>query len=133
MKPLEMDLQIRTRWTAALRSGEYEQGNDQLYDGGKYCCLGVLCDLAREIGLVSLDYDDERGEFYYAGEQNYLPEVVREWAGLLGKDPAVSVRFTGGLTPRAGETELSALNDEYSASFTQIADAIDGNQPEVAL
>lgn len=33
---------IAERWVAALRSGEYRQGEGRLYRLGYYCCLGVL-------------------------------------------------------------------------------------------
>lgn len=33
-------------WVAALRSGKYEQGQNVLCDGSRFCCLGVLADLA---------------------------------------------------------------------------------------
>lgn len=37
----------RAKWVAALRSGEYTQGTDTLYDVStqQHCCLGVLCDV----------------------------------------------------------------------------------------
>jgi hypothetical protein len=37
-----MDKELKAKWVAALRSGEYEQGEGSLYEGGKFCCLGVL-------------------------------------------------------------------------------------------
>ena len=43
-----MKRDIRDQWIAALRSGEYKQGNGVLHqvskDGAEsFCCLGVLC------------------------------------------------------------------------------------------
>lgn len=35
-------------WIEALRSGEYKQGQRTLRRNGRYCCLGVLCEVARE-------------------------------------------------------------------------------------
>lgn len=40
-----MKREIRDRWTAALRSGEYEQGVGSFEEDGKHCALGVLCDV----------------------------------------------------------------------------------------
>jgi hypothetical protein len=44
-----MNAEIKQKWLAALRSGEYQQGKSALRrdeDGQRrYCCLGVLCDL----------------------------------------------------------------------------------------
>lgn len=36
------------RWTKALRSGEYEQGESWLSCSGAFCCLGVLADITNE-------------------------------------------------------------------------------------
>jgi hypothetical protein len=36
---------IKKKWVAALRSGEYKQGRRYLKRDGKYCCLGVLCEI----------------------------------------------------------------------------------------
>jgi hypothetical protein len=44
--------ELKARWVAALRSGKYEQGEEFLRNNGKYCCLGVLCELA---GIVNIE------------------------------------------------------------------------------
>ena len=41
-----MDKELKAKWVAALRSGEYRQAHGQLWDGTDgYCCIGVLCRL----------------------------------------------------------------------------------------
>jgi hypothetical protein len=45
-----MNKEIADKWIEALRSGEYEQGIASLQSGGRFCCLGVLCDLAIKEG-----------------------------------------------------------------------------------
>lgn len=40
---------LKKRWVAALRSGKYKQGKGTLLAGGKYCCLGVLCEIVNGI------------------------------------------------------------------------------------
>lgn len=53
-----MDTDVKERWVAALRSGEYTQAKGnlkvKLEGDGRYghCCLGVLCDLAAEDGII---------------------------------------------------------------------------------
>lgn len=37
-----MDKDLLQKWVAALRSGNYKQGEEYLCYNGKYCCLGVL-------------------------------------------------------------------------------------------
>lgn len=45
-----MDPEIKAKWIAALRSGEYKQGTGRLYDDltGRFCCLGVLCEVQND-------------------------------------------------------------------------------------
>jgi hypothetical protein len=45
-----MDQKFKARWVAALQSGEYQQGQQQLRRGDKFCCLGVACDLIAKDG-----------------------------------------------------------------------------------
>lgn len=57
-----MDPELKAKWIAALRSGEYQQHRDGLtnYEGRRngepasYCCLGVLCVVGR--GKDDMDY-----------------------------------------------------------------------------
>jgi hypothetical protein len=51
-----MDNILKEKWLVALRSGEYKQGQNQLFDGEKYCCLGVLAEIC---GMEIADYADE--------------------------------------------------------------------------
>lgn len=41
-----MDKELKEKWIAALRGGDYRQGHRFLYKDGAYCCLGVLHELA---------------------------------------------------------------------------------------
>lgn len=43
-----MKKRIANKWIKALRSREYEQGFGKLKNGNKYCCLGVLCEIAKK-------------------------------------------------------------------------------------
>lgn len=64
MKP-----EIKERWIAALRSGEYEQGRGTLYEGGnKYCCMGVLFKVC-EFGEF-VEQTDSPGDTYYTCTNN---------------------------------------------------------------
>jgi hypothetical protein len=48
-----MNKQLIQHWVKTLRSGEYQQGSTVLRTiDDKFCCLGVLCDIAKEsVGL----------------------------------------------------------------------------------
>jgi hypothetical protein len=118
---LEMNPEIRARWTAALRSGRFKQGRSALRSQDELCCLGVLCELAAEAGVVSAVPGKGDGHCWsYDGFVDYLPESVQEWAGLPGGNPLATAPGQRGAAP------LAILNDEYDLSFAQIADAIDG-------
>lgn len=46
-----MDTELKAKWMAALRSGEYRQTTNTLCDElpmPSYCCLGVLCVIAKQ-------------------------------------------------------------------------------------
>lgn len=42
-----MKKELKKRWIKALRSGDYTQANGYLQKDGKFCCLGVLCQIEK--------------------------------------------------------------------------------------
>lgn len=128
-----MKLSVKEQWLTALRSGNYAQGEAALNQGGKFCCLGVLCDIAVKNNVVPDDYVttehidkwDEDGNMIsvprvsYFDADMFLPHRVAEWAGL-GIDPEVDV-------PNGGQLErvnLATLNDG-GKTFAELADLIE--------
>lgn len=110
-----MNPEIKARWVAALRSGEYQQTRKNLRDENGFCCLGVLCDLhARETG-TGWDKGLE-GDYIYNGTSTFLPYVVAYWAGLENAHPVT-----------AGGVSLADLNDT-GHDFNFIADVIENNE-----
>lgn len=118
-----MDAVVKQDWVKALESGEYEQGHGYLNNHGKYCCLGVLCDLAEKAGVVKTDNSGNKGKVWYEAvsdpyDENtlVLPDAVMEWAGLDSKNPIVQVD---------GESKsLADVNDD-GEPFSVIARIID--------
>ena len=118
-----MNPEIKTQWVTALRSGDYQQGHgilrSSLTEGSvpKFCCLGVLCEIAVKANVIpEAQYD---GFYYTYGTRDdkrsaYLPAVVMEWAGLDNENPI------------CGTDRLANLNDNDN-TFEQIADAIEVN------
>lgn len=125
---------IITEWVAALRSGEYKQGKQQLgyiftHDNGqtevRHCCLGVLSCLVTEtyamtkkqegvdIGFTSRNPENS-GEEYY--EDRVLPRIVAN--DLFGEDTNPWVILNDSLSP------LASLNDG-GLTFTEIAALIE--------
>lgn len=134
-----MDQTIKADWVKALRSGEYEQGSGSLNKAGKFCCLGVLCDLAVKAGVpVQVrqaacdcldDWDDDPEhrctpdveEIEYDFNSSYPPIKVQDWAGITSPDPVVAVPESDDPGKRSS---LSVLNDE-GRTFAEIADLIE--------
>lgn len=118
-----MRADIKSEWLAALRSGKYKQATGVLHDpaSGGYCCLGVLCEIARKHGIVDLRIDDQ-GAFY--GHSMHLPPyAVQEWAELPERNPEVPFSACGCGCSR--NTVLSEINDNGNMNFSQIADLIE--------
>lgn len=106
--------QVIKDWVAALRSGEFEQGKMALLrDGGKYCCLGVLCELhRRQVGGAEWRPDVSRSIKTYLGMDGALPDQVLAWSGVASH------------ACRLGRTSAIEYNDSGS-TFAEIADLIE--------
>lgn len=108
-----MNPEVRELWTTALRSGKYKQGESFLKDGDSFCCLGVLCDIAAQEGIVKSVKEIE-GLTYYDEDNAVLPESVMRWSGITSR-PAEY---------REDGHALTIDNDE-GKSFADIADIIE--------
>jgi hypothetical protein len=111
---------IKTKWVEALRSGGYEQGTGALRRNDKFCCLGVLCDLAAKEEVVEVGIDEHSYKVTFDGSRNYLPDSVQNWAELDHNPRVPSPENTD--VP----TYLAYLNDE-GRPFSEIADIIEEN------
>jgi hypothetical protein len=112
-------------WTAALRSGEFEQGVRMLETAdGRNCCLGVLCALAAESGVTIRTVNPD-GTVFYGNKRGILPDEVVIWAGMHSGD---GYYFN---QRREEECSLVGHNDVDSYTFEQIADVIDARVSEL--
>ena len=111
MSGSKMNPEVKEKWVAALRSGEYEQGAGRLRShDSKFCCLGVLYDIAGD-GWVK-DYTDPEPLYRTAeGLSSLLPDVFRETVGITVIE----------------ELRLSVLNDDDRKTFPEIAEWIEEN------
>jgi hypothetical protein len=126
-----MHATVKIKWVTALRSGKYPQGKGQLKaipknsDVAEYCCLGVLCELAVEEGVLPAPTrgDREGMEVVFAygtmDEAAVLPREVKKWAGLNTSNPPLLVH------PDKGSLSAAVLNDTEGYTFDQIADLIE--------
>jgi hypothetical protein len=98
-----MTKELKQKWVAALRSGEFKQGEGCLYDErtNSYCCLGVCA--------VLMGYDKSTLKKPVT-LPDYSATPEKTWEAIVGKNY---------------ET-LIAMNDK-SVPFTEIADYIDKN------
>ena len=126
-----MNPDIKTKWLAALRSGEYKQAKHVLAlvnDDGTaiegFCCLGVLCDLRfkeENIKWTMRDpYTNEtrHGALTPDGTTGTLDhDTAWPWSGLYTVNPSVVVNDA--------TYQISQLNDELGMSFEEIADVIE--------
>lgn len=129
-----MNKDVKQLWVTALRSGDYTQGRRTLRyedaDGNnRWCCLGVLCDLAVKAGIIGEPTRIVKGlppdardcdgpwefldDYDYDGYRSDLPKRVQEWAGLEEAVPTLR-----------GSTAIE-LNDHLSMPFPEIADRIE--------
>ena len=106
-----MNKSVKNKWLKALRSGEYTQGHFRLVtNDDKFCCLGVLCDLAVRAGIT--EWEKSKTGWCVDKNVSYLPNSVMNWSGLE-RDPV------------SDGSALSDLNDSYFLSFANIADIIE--------
>ena len=116
-----MNNKVKKMWVAALRSGKYQQTTEKLchgnQNGTKYCCLGLLSQLAVNNGVCS-----RRAAFE---GNSVLTEPVMEWAGI--HEDTAEVMWEGDEENCGGQESLAALNDTYGLSFKEIAKVIDKN------
>lgn len=117
------------RWVEALESGKYRQGRGYLNREGRFCCLGVLCELAADEGVVDrvtrvgLD-----GNYVnYGGCSAVLPDEVISWAGLASPNPPVRYQDTYGGDSFLRVSDLVFENDGNGRTFWEIANLIRTN------
>jgi hypothetical protein len=112
-----MNPEVKTKWVAALRSGEFKQGTMRLRKDDCFCCLGVLCELfrAEKPDASKWEQNGDRMEFHASGvfSSALLPDPVWRWAGLDGRGPHL---------PKGDS--LTFVNDN-GTSFPEIAKLIE--------
>ena len=112
-----MNLEIKAKWVAALRSGEYTQGYGRLRDSdNKFCCLGVLCNLHAQAHPEIAAKQTDPGR--YMGELGIPHDSVFIWAGMgVNKvDRTVEIDIY--------KSSIAQHNDA-GRTFAEIADAIE--------
>src|ERR1035437_1012294 len=109
----------------ALRSGRYEQAQGSLREGNRFCCLGVACDVYRELtGKGAGDTDVFVSDT--GGDTNYMPPEVMKFYGFRNRRGEYDV--SGPNVPHKRKL-ADDDNDEDRKSFSEIADIIEQAPP----
>ncbi len=111
-----MNKEVKDKWLAALRSGEYTQGREYLKNEDNHCCLGVLCELYIKEHPEAA-WKQEHGVNRIDGESGTPPVSVTSWSGIDS--------FNGILMYEHPFCKLAEMNDEDNKTFEEIADYIE--------
>jgi hypothetical protein len=133
-----MNPEVKAKWLAALRSGEYQQTDSCLRDAKGFCCLGVLTDLyikenpgaeavwqpitgtgtaGQQEFFQHMDGGDDEEVVMGYTEEAELPRPVMRWAGLNSQDPHIRTDVQESLS-------LIGMNDG-GKTFPEIANVIE--------
>lgn len=138
---LKMKSHVLDEMVERLRSGKYEQGSGYLRlrhsDGDQFCCLGILCEMAVEEGVVErIDAAADGRVFKYRTNgvdgswATFLPPAVIEWAGMVSDiEKTMSGQFIYEEQGAFGEdpTDTLAYMNDNGTPFDQIADWMEAN------
>ena len=112
-----MNKEIADKVVKELRNGNNKQGKGSLRNfEDEFCCLGVMCMIAVEEGIIKKPRKNTKTGEYEFGEDKKtgtLPQAVVEWAGVKSAYVAI---------PDGGT--LMSLNDS-GKTFEEIADVIE--------
>lgn len=111
-----MNKEVKTKWLEALRSGKYKQGQGCLAFNGKFCCLGVLCDIS---GVGKWDNDGSYVCPDGSRSSQVPPMEVVVCAELGCENPMMTPS-----NETLGRLSLGRLNDNR-ATFDKIANLIE--------
>ena len=73
-----MNDELKAKWVAALRSGEYSQGTGYLRQArwNTFCCLGVLADTINPLDWNGQTSDGKGGAYLWRGMSFNLPSEI---------------------------------------------------------
>ena len=121
-----MDKEVKELWLTALRSGEYQQGKGYLkldYPNGSvgYCCLGVLTNIASQLGVCNKLKKDDRNRWLVS--EQVFPGTEFEWSRSEGAYLLGSVKDWSGVDLE-DQFALADINDG-SSDFDKVIEYIE--------
>ena len=115
-----MNERIKQKWIKRLRSDKYEQGEGKLKSNDKYCCLGVLCEIAVEEGIAEWREYNNKNYIISSIDTNIsdtsLTRQLRGWAGIEVDDGLMLIAHndkTFDLEPGFSFNEIAQLIEDY--------------------
>lgn len=108
-----MTPELKAKWIAALRSGEYQQGREALCLKDTFCCLGVLAEV-----YGARKETDKHGTIYFF-DTVHLTDIGYDW----------DMNVPDGLLDSDIQDVLTNMNDAEGKTFAEIADYIEENIP----
>lgn len=113
------------KWIEVLRTNEYKQGQNQLRDEDRFCCLGVFCDLNKADWGGTWVKGEDGYEFSAKGllDTFLIPYEYKLLSGLPA-EVGFDVNIDADDYPKGASISLSILNDK-GATFAEIANIIE--------
>ncbi len=109
-----MNTELKQKWLAALRSGDYKQTKSCLHNKDGYCCLGVLCDIS------GIGHWDQNKEVH--GEIPYVASNGKRWFSIAPTEVKQAVAADS--VDSAVWAGVIDMNDE-GKTFAEIADYLE--------
>jgi len=116
MKTFRIKSEFALRWINYLLYKGFTQTQEVLHDPsvGAFCCLGVGCIVARDLGY-NVDIVSSEFETKFNGSEDVLPADIAEFAGITDINGCTT------FNPQLGSYKASEWNDDHGASFEVIA------------
>lgn len=130
---LKMRAEVRDELVRRLRSGEYIQGKEKLAikdeEGERFCCLGVLCEMAVEEGVIQrTEHDEEHWDFDAEDEGIYVQSVVVNYGNVASYDANLppEVAIWAGLISDEEWSELTGIKFDDGPGMGRFAPSVEG-------